>query len=110
MAHPRQLHDWRGDPPNLYDISGSAHFINKADAGIVIHRNWEFFEFHNKRKFGSGEFNNNNYDDEYDDINRKMKEEGQYLVSVMVRKMRNKAAGTVGILYKIKLIFANNLN
>ena len=39
VAHPRQLQGWRGDPPNLYDISGSAHFINKADNGIVIHRN-----------------------------------------------------------------------
>jgi hypothetical protein len=26
-------------PPNMYDISGSAHFINKCDNGIVIHRN-----------------------------------------------------------------------
>ncbi len=33
------LQGWRGEPPNLYDISGSAHFINKADNGIVIHRN-----------------------------------------------------------------------
>ena len=39
VAHPRQLQGWRGEPPNLYDISGSAHFINKADNGIVIHRN-----------------------------------------------------------------------
>ncbi|KAG5005868.1 hypothetical protein JHK85_024410 [Glycine max] len=39
VAHPRQLHNWVGDPPNLYDISGSAHFINKCDNGIVIHRN-----------------------------------------------------------------------
>lgn len=39
VAHPRQLRDWKGEPPNLYDISGSAHFINKADNGIVIHRN-----------------------------------------------------------------------
>ncbi|CAJ1978497.1 unnamed protein product [Sphenostylis stenocarpa] len=31
--------DWVGGPPNLYDISGSAHFINKCDNGIVIHRN-----------------------------------------------------------------------
>ncbi len=23
----------------MYDISGSAHFINKADNGLVIHRN-----------------------------------------------------------------------
>lgn len=39
VAHPRQLANWKGDPPNLYDISGSAHFINKCDNGIVIHRN-----------------------------------------------------------------------
>lgn len=25
-------------PPSMYDISGSAHFINKADNGIVVHR------------------------------------------------------------------------
>ena len=37
-AH-RQMRDWKGDPPNLYDISGSAHFINKCDNGIVVHRN-----------------------------------------------------------------------
>ena len=35
----QQLHHWVGSPPNLYDISGSAHFINKCDNGIVIHRN-----------------------------------------------------------------------
>ncbi|KAM2949363.1 hypothetical protein FF1_036266 [Malus domestica] len=39
VAHPRQLHQWTGGPPNLYDISGSAHFGNKCDNGIVIHRN-----------------------------------------------------------------------
>lgn len=33
-----QLHDWDGRAPNLYDISGSAHFVNKCDNGIVIHR------------------------------------------------------------------------
>ncbi|CAN6545969.1 unnamed protein product [Malus baccata var. baccata] len=39
VAHPRQLHQWTGGPPNLYDISGRAHFVNKCDNGIVIHRN-----------------------------------------------------------------------
>ncbi|XP_068657059.1 twinkle homolog protein, chloroplastic/mitochondrial-like isoform X2 [Aristolochia californica] len=39
VAHPRQLQNWTGGPPNLYDISGSAHFINKCDNGIVVHRN-----------------------------------------------------------------------
>lgn len=33
------MHNWVGGPPSLYDISGSAHFINKCDNGIVIHRN-----------------------------------------------------------------------
>jgi hypothetical protein len=36
---PCEPQGWRGEPPNLYDISGSAHFINKADNGLVIHRN-----------------------------------------------------------------------
>lgn len=39
VAHPRQMRDWKGQPPTMYDISGSAHFINKADNGLVIHRN-----------------------------------------------------------------------
>jgi hypothetical protein len=38
VAHPKQLQQWKGDAPNLYDISGSAHFVNKADAGVVVHR------------------------------------------------------------------------
>ncbi|KAG6500875.1 hypothetical protein ZIOFF_040733 [Zingiber officinale] len=38
VAHPKQLHNWDGRAPNLYDISGSAHFVNKCDNGIVIHR------------------------------------------------------------------------
>ena len=39
VAHPRQMRDWKGQPPTMYDISGSAHFINKADNGLVVHRN-----------------------------------------------------------------------
>jgi len=35
VAHPRQLADWQGKAPTLYDISGSAHFINKV--GIYQH-------------------------------------------------------------------------
>ena len=38
VAHPRQMHQWRGGAPGLYDISGSAHFVNKCDNGIVVHR------------------------------------------------------------------------
>ncbi|XP_019156440.1 PREDICTED: twinkle homolog protein, chloroplastic/mitochondrial isoform X2 [Ipomoea nil] len=66
VAHPRQLHHWVGGPPNLYDISGSAHFINKCDNGIVIHRN---------RDPEAGPLD---------------------LVQVCVRKVRNKVIGTVG--------------
>ncbi|KAE9599195.1 putative DNA helicase [Lupinus albus] len=66
VAHPRQLHHWVGGPPNLYDISGSAHFINKCDNGIVIHRN---------RDPDAGPIDQ---------------------VQVYVRKVRNKVAGTVG--------------
>ncbi|VVA28376.1 PREDICTED: twinkle [Prunus dulcis] len=69
VAHPRQLHQWVGGPPNLYDISGSAHFINKCDNGIVIHRN---------RDPGAGDLDQ---------------------VQVCVRKVRNKVAGTIGDAY-----------
>ncbi|KAK9810135.1 hypothetical protein WJX72_005431 [[Myrmecia] bisecta] len=66
VAHPKQLREWKGQAPNLYDISGSAHFINKCDNGIVIHRN---------------------RDPEQGDPSQ---------VQVLVRKVRNKAAGTIG--------------
>eukprot|EP00850_Spirogloea_muscicola_P005179 SM000023S07635 [mRNA] locus=s23:652603:658904:+ [translate_table: standard] len=66
VAHPKQLQVWRGGAPGLYDISGSAHFVNKCDNGIVIHRNRD-------------------------------KERGPLdHVEVLVRKVRNKAAGTIG--------------
>lgn len=42
VAHPAKLRPEKpGQPlpvPNLYDISGSAHWFNKSDVGIVIHR------------------------------------------------------------------------
>lgn len=66
VAHPRQLHNWVGDAPNLYDISGSAHFINKCDNGIVVHRN---------------------RDPEAGPVDR---------VQICVRKVRNKVSGTIG--------------
>lgn len=69
VAHPRQLHHWVGGPPNLYDISGSAHFINKCDNGIVIHRN---------RDPDAGPLDQ---------------------VQVCVRKVRNKVIGTIGDAY-----------
>lgn len=36
IAHPRKL--LRGEAPGLYDISGSAHWANKPDVGIIIGR------------------------------------------------------------------------
>ncbi|CAH2034567.1 unnamed protein product [Thlaspi arvense] len=66
VAHPKQLQQWDGGPPNLYDISGSAHFINKCDNGIVIHRN---------RDENAGPLD---------------------LVQICVRKVRNKVAGQIG--------------
>ena len=42
MAHPTKMQKNKdGEPeiPSLYDISGSANFYNKADFGIVVHRN-----------------------------------------------------------------------
>jgi hypothetical protein len=40
VAHPKQLQQWKGEAPTLYDIAGSAHFINKADFGLVVHRDF----------------------------------------------------------------------
>ena len=42
MAHPnKQIKDKDGviPAPTIYDINGSANFFNKADFGIVVHRN-----------------------------------------------------------------------
>lgn len=40
VAHPTKIHkeDGKYPPPTLYDISGSAHWRNKADNGITVHR------------------------------------------------------------------------
>ena len=41
MAHPAKMpknKDGVEEIPTLYDISGSANFFNKADFGLVVHR------------------------------------------------------------------------
>lgn len=40
VAHPAKMRTEGGKTPvpTLYDISGSANFVNKADCGLVIHR------------------------------------------------------------------------
>lgn len=44
MAHPRKImkkpNSEEYEFPTLYDISGSADFYNKADFGIIVHRNY----------------------------------------------------------------------
>lgn len=44
VAHPRKMErDETGQHrvPSLYDISGSSHWNNKADAGLVVYRDYE---------------------------------------------------------------------
>ncbi|QDZ17753.1 Twinkle-like protein [Chloropicon primus] len=67
VAHPKQLQNWKGEAPDLYDISGSAHFINKADNGLVIHRSRDTSDPASMRA-----------------------------AQIFVRKVRNKAAGHIG--------------
>jgi len=41
VAHPRQMGNmWNGQRPGMQDISGGANFANKADNGIIVHRDW----------------------------------------------------------------------
>ena len=44
VAHPHKLtRDENGviPPPNLYQVSGSAHWANMSDVAIVVHRDFE---------------------------------------------------------------------
>lgn len=43
VAHPQKMRPEQGKTPvpTLYDISGSAHFVNKTDCGLVINRGEE---------------------------------------------------------------------
>ena len=66
VAHPRIMRGWQGEAPNLYDISGSAHFINKCDNGLVVHRS------------------------------RRPEDGAPDEVQILLRKVRNKASGRIG--------------
>ena len=48
VAHPTKIKKIDGvePPPTLYDISGSAHFYNKAFFGLTVHRTGDFTELH----------------------------------------------------------------
>lgn len=45
VAHPNKLRRENGDTqyaaPSLYEVSGSAHWYNMADVGLVVHRDFE---------------------------------------------------------------------
>jgi twinkle protein len=44
VAHPHKLHRNESGvipPPDLYQVSGSAHWANMADVGMVVHRDFE---------------------------------------------------------------------
>ena len=44
VAHPHKMQrnqDGIIPPPSLYDVSGSAHWNNMCDAGLVVHRDFE---------------------------------------------------------------------
>lgn len=44
IAHPtkmRKMDNGKYDVPTLYDIAGSAHFFNKTDNGITVHRDFD---------------------------------------------------------------------
>jgi len=44
VAHPAKMQrqgDGSYPPPSLYDVSGSAHWNNMCDVGIVVHRDFE---------------------------------------------------------------------
>ncbi|KAG1653584.1 hypothetical protein FOA52_009699 [Chlamydomonas sp. UWO 241] len=105
VAHPRQLHNWHGEPPSLYDISGSANFINKADNGIVIHRMNPTTGADKQHMGGQqggrggggrgGEGGGGNFGGG-SAVGGVVTKTDERRVHVLVRKVRNKAAGRIG--------------
>eukprot|EP01026_Neomeris_dumetosa_P022246 TRINITY_DN19214_c1_g1_i1.p1 TRINITY_DN19214_c1_g1~~TRINITY_DN19214_c1_g1_i1.p1 ORF type:complete len:542 (-),score=80.40 TRINITY_DN19214_c1_g1_i1:256-1881(-) len=85
VAHPRQQYQYRGEAPHLYEISGSAHFINKMDVGIVVHR---CFQKKDKTKSNNGNGSSNTFEDIMESDDRS--------VEIKVLKVRNKYAGKQG--------------
>lgn len=46
VAHPSKMMGGSAEVPGGYSISGSAHFYNRADFGITVHRKGGFSEVH----------------------------------------------------------------
>ena len=119
VCHPKQIQNWTGAAPNLYDISGSAHFVNKADVGLVVHRvrdelaqqqnpggqsNDKVRRRRRRRRKEGGEERSKSERVErrrrrsplfvsFDIITRLLL---FFQVQIILRKVRNKAAGTIG--------------
>jgi hypothetical protein len=96
VAHPRVLRDWRGEPPNLYDISGSAHFINKADNGLVVHRVWPSKEQQGRGGARRAKGADGGGGEQQQQGQQAQQEAPENAVRLLVRKVRNKAVGRVG--------------
>jgi twinkle protein len=103
VAHPRQLQNWRGGAPSMYDISGSAHFINKADNGIVVHRPHAGLTAAGGVQGGGGGFGGGGGNGGgFGGGEAAMAAAAgpgagdPFAVQLLVRKVRNKAAGRIG--------------
>jgi len=77
VAHPRQQQAWTGGAPDMYCISGSANFVNKADNVIMVHRPYQ-------PKAGLGQ----------DSKGSKQQDLLPNEVQIFMCKVRNKLAGT----------------
>ncbi|KAF5840269.1 hypothetical protein DUNSADRAFT_17372 [Dunaliella salina] len=77
VAHPRQQQAWTGGAPDMYCISGSANFVNKADNVIMVHRPYQ-------PKAGFGQ----------DSKGSKQQDLLPNEVQIYMCKVRNKLAGT----------------
>lgn len=119
VCHPKQIQNWTGAAPNLYDISGSAHFVNKCDVGLVVHRVRDEFAQQQSPGAQVNDKVREGEDDERVEERDKKRERLQVAcfssdplfsffpfqkkqkttpaqVQIILRKVRNKAAGTIG--------------
>ncbi|GBF88530.1 hypothetical protein Rsub_01245 [Raphidocelis subcapitata] len=113
VAHPKQRANWRGEAPNLMDISGGANFFAKCDNGIVVHRDWsQLRELKDggprRRRGGEGAAGAAGQQQQPDGGGGQAQEpgaprqpEGQpflgFKVEIQIQKVRNKTTGSRGV-------------
>eukprot|EP00878_Enallax_costatus_P020576 GHUV01021757.1.p1 GENE.GHUV01021757.1~~GHUV01021757.1.p1 ORF type:complete len:704 (+),score=272.75 GHUV01021757.1:606-2717(+) len=119
VAHPRQFGGmWSGQAPGLQDISGGANFHNKADNGIVVHRDWSKMKEMQQRAAAekgssSGRRSSRRNSPEPGESSNSSSKNGtvggadsdpaapahniEYEVQIKVEKVRNKTSGTKGM-------------